>query len=367
MLGSLPLDRRTRAAVRPLLAAHPTTATDVLRPRELEELPDGFACTLRRVLPQAGPGPLLAALGRLRVRHLPGERRVFFPRGRVTRPSTLDDTRGAPPAEAVTDGVRALLGAEAVRRVSSAPRFDLAALDTGLAGPAIPSVERAPAKVLVPVPRGSSRPLPEGEVLRLFPRSTQPAKVRVELGLSVAPYDEGRTFVGVCDCTRRPARTRSRWSGRRSQAKSGDGLWHYVRGEEDGRGLRRPGTRCGPSGAAAAGRGPGRTRRRGGAKRYVPLALVHGVAPQGASGSVYRLPPGPVDGCGLTALTAGGDLVRAPGRARRRRAALGRPRQRRARRTRSRGPCRGGPVTGSRGRRIGEAAGRSVSRGPYPH
>lgn len=147
---------------------------------------------------------------------------MFFPRGRVTHSSTLDDTRGAPPAEAVTDGVRALLEAEAVRRVSSAPRFDLAALDTGLAGPAIPSVERAPAKALVPVPRGSSRPLPEGEVLRLFPHWTQPAKVRVELGLSVAPYDEGRAFVGVCDCTRRPARTRSRWSGRRSRVKSGE-------------------------------------------------------------------------------------------------------------------------------------------------
>ncbi|MGW2783508.1 hypothetical protein ACWC3X_19995 [Streptomyces populi] len=31
VLGNLPLDRRTRAAVRPLLAAHLTTATDVLR------------------------------------------------------------------------------------------------------------------------------------------------------------------------------------------------------------------------------------------------------------------------------------------------------------------------------------------------
>ncbi|MEU4169514.1 hypothetical protein AB0F46_21885 [Streptomyces sp. NPDC026665] len=31
MLGSLLLDRRTHAAVRPLLAAHLTTATDVLR------------------------------------------------------------------------------------------------------------------------------------------------------------------------------------------------------------------------------------------------------------------------------------------------------------------------------------------------
>ncbi|NUO47065.1 MAG: hypothetical protein HOV82_34140, partial [Streptomyces sp.] len=43
------------------------------------------------------------------------------------------------------------------------------------------------------------------------------------------------------------------------------------------------------------------------------LALVHGgVAPAGATGSAYRLLPGPVDGCGLEALAAG-DLVAALG------------------------------------------------------
>ncbi|MET8771626.1 hypothetical protein [Streptomyces sp. NPDC004658] len=43
------------------------------------------------------------------------------------------------------------------------------------------------------------------------------------------------------------------------------------------------------------------------------LTLVHGaVAPEGATGEVYRLLPGPTDGCGLTSLTAG-DLVAALG------------------------------------------------------
>ncbi|MFM9447455.1 hypothetical protein [Streptomyces acidiscabies] len=49
------------------------------------------------------------------------------------------------------------------------------------------------------------------------------------------------------------------------------------------------------------------------AKKRVLLGLVHGgVAPEGASGEVYRLLPGPVDGAGLTPLAAG-DLVAAPG------------------------------------------------------
>ncbi|MFD8739187.1 MXAN_6230/SCO0854 family RING domain-containing protein, partial [Streptomyces sp. NPDC059618] len=200
----------------------------LLRLSALEELPDGFADTLRRVLPQAGPGPLLAALGRLRVRHLPGGRRVFFPRGRVTRSFTLDDTR-APLAEAVTDGVRALLEAEAVRRLSSAPRFELAVLDADLAGLAVPSVERASSKALVSVPRGSSQPLPEGEVLRLFLHWTQPAGIRVDLDLSVALYDEDWTYVGVCDYTNLVHGDRAAvHSGDLTSAPAPDGATEFV-------------------------------------------------------------------------------------------------------------------------------------------
>ncbi|MFE2303344.1 MXAN_6230/SCO0854 family RING domain-containing protein [Streptomyces sp. NPDC059445] len=438
----------------------------LLRLHDLEELPEGFADTLRRVLPQAGPGPLLAALGRLRIRHLPGERRVFFPRGKVTRSFTLDDTR-APLAEAVTDGVRALLEAEAVRRLAAAPRFDLAVLDADLAGLAVPSVERASAKALVSVPRGSTQPLPEGQVLRLFLHWTQPAKIRVDLDLSVALYDEDWAFVGVCDYTNLvhgdraivhsgdltsapapdgateyvdldlaalaggpvrfavpvvfsyndiafehlldafagfmalpsadgrdasydPRTVRQRYdlegdsrihvpllvdlerrtflwtdlhlpssegfhsvhrhgadlgrvgrdlfqyftTGRTTlwdlavwhaaartdevvvvrRARSGGELWHYARGEgESGPDFAARVRALTPPERTSPAEDVDALAAEAAAKRHVLLALVHGgVAPEGASGSVYRLLPGPVDGCGLTLLTAG-DLVAALG------------------------------------------------------
>lgn len=92
------------------------------------------------------------------------------------------------------------------------------------------------------------------------------------------------------------------------------------------------------------------------AKRHALLALAHGgAAPPEASGSVYRLLPGPVDGCGLAALTAG-SLVGALGR-----------RVNAGRRTRLRGSRAGGPVAGPRGRRFREGGDGTVSHGPYPH
>ncbi|MFD6491553.1 MXAN_6230/SCO0854 family RING domain-containing protein [Streptomyces sp. NPDC060188] len=438
----------------------------LLRLNELSALPEGFADTVRRVLPQAGPGPLLAALGRLHDRHRPGERRVFFPRGQVTHSFTVDDTR-APLAEAVTEGVCALLEAEALRRLSTAGRFDVAVLDADLAGLAVPSAERASAKGLVSVPRGSSQPLPAGDILRLFLHWTQPDRTRVDLDLSVALYDEDWTFAGVCDYTSLvhgdraavhsgdltsapapdgateyvdldlgsladgrvrfavpvvlsfnnvpfeqlldafagfmalpskedrdasydPRTVRQRYdlegesrvhipmlvdlerrtflwtdlhlppsdgfhsvhrhsddlgrigrdlfqyfaSGRTTlwdlavwhaaartdevavirRARPSDELWHYHRhaGESDlafaarVRTLAAPERRCASPDAEARAAGAV-------AKRHALLALVHGgVAPEGATGSVYRLLPGPVDGCGLEPLTAG-DLVAALG------------------------------------------------------
>ncbi|MBL1086363.1 hypothetical protein JK359_31110 [Streptomyces actinomycinicus] len=200
----------------------------VLRLQELGVLPEEFAEALRRTLPKAGPGPLLAALGRMRVRHLPGGRRVFFPRGQVTRSFTTDDTR-VPLAAAVTTRVCALLEAEALRRLAGSPRFDLAVLDSALAGLAVPSVERAAAKALVAVPRGSTQPLPEGEVLRLFLHWTEPLKVRVDLDLSVALYDEDWEFAGLCDYTNLVYGDRSAvHSGDLTSAPAPDGATEYV-------------------------------------------------------------------------------------------------------------------------------------------
>ncbi|MFM9447456.1 hypothetical protein [Streptomyces acidiscabies] len=105
---------------------------------------------------------------------------MFFPRGQVTHAYTVDDTR-PPLAGAVTEAVCALLEAEAVRRLASAPRGELAVVDSALAGLAVPATERADAKALVSVPRG--------EVLRLFLHWTEPARTRVDLDLSVALFD----------------------------------------------------------------------------------------------------------------------------------------------------------------------------------
>ncbi|MFJ8646913.1 MXAN_6230/SCO0854 family RING domain-containing protein [Streptomyces sp. NPDC093546] len=191
-------------------------------------LSDAEARALTEALPGAGPGPLLAALGRLRERHLPAGRRVFFPRGRVTHSYTVDDTR-APLPVAVTERVCGLLEAEVLRRLSTASRFRLAVLDAGLSGLAVPSAEGAAAKALVSVPRGSTQPLPEGEVLRLFLHWTQPPGTRVDLDLSVALYDAEWTYLGLCDYTRLVyGRRAAVHSGDLTSAPAPDGATEYV-------------------------------------------------------------------------------------------------------------------------------------------
>ncbi|WP_329340694.1 hypothetical protein OG866_33950 [Streptomyces sp. NBC_00663] len=228
------LRERDFAAALDLLAERPgellRRLDHLLRLRELDVPPDGFGDTLRRVLPKAGPGPLLAALGRMRIRHLPGGRRVFFPRGQVTHSYTTDDTR-VPLSPKVTDAVCALLEAEALRRLTrhDEPRLDLSVLDSALTGLAVPAAETAASKALVTVPRGSTQPLPEGEVLRLFLHWTQPAKKRVDLDLSVALYDAEWNFTGLCDYTNLVHEGRSAvHSGDLVSAPAPDGATEYV-------------------------------------------------------------------------------------------------------------------------------------------
>ncbi|MFI1660634.1 MXAN_6230/SCO0854 family RING domain-containing protein [Streptomyces sp. NPDC020472] len=186
----------------------------LLRLRPAARASPRLAEVLGGSLAGAGPGPLLAALGRLGIRHLPGDRRVFFPRGRVTHAYTLDETRAPLPAT-LTAEVGALLEAEVLRRLAAAPRFDAAVLDADLAGLAVPSAEGSAAKALVTVARGSTQPLPRGEVLRMFLHWTQPDRTRVDLDLSVALFHEDWSFAGLCDYTHLVF-------GRRAVVHSGD-------------------------------------------------------------------------------------------------------------------------------------------------
>ncbi|MFH8796638.1 hypothetical protein [Streptomyces sp. NPDC017941] len=122
-----------RSRVEAALAAwDTTTATALLRDRPGELLrrldvllarsggtmvPAAMAEALAHALPRAGVGPLLGAFGRMKVRAEPGGRRVFFPRGRVTKAFAVDDHRPPLPPR-VASRVAELIEAEAVRRLA---------------------------------------------------------------------------------------------------------------------------------------------------------------------------------------------------------------------------------------------------------
>ncbi|AXK37806.1 hypothetical protein DVA86_31665 [Streptomyces armeniacus] len=223
-------------------------------------LPDAVTDALAHALPKTAPGPLLGALGALRARALPqggggkpaayataplpasryvygaygaygayggdgaydtGPRRVFFPRGSLTRAFAVPDQRPGLAPDVVAS-VCALLEGEILDRLAAGVRtgeapalapapapspapapYDAAVLDTGLADLPVPAAERGAAASLVAIPRGSALPMPgaDGRV-RLFLHWTQPRGVRVDLDLSVAMYDETWRFLGLCDYTR---------------------------------------------------------------------------------------------------------------------------------------------------------------------
>ncbi|MBT2395073.1 MXAN_6230/SCO0854 family RING domain-containing protein [Streptomyces sp. ISL-100] len=200
----------------------------VLRLYGEEALPTELAEALAHALPRAGVGPLLSALGSLRVRHRPGGRRVFFPRGEVTHAFVQDDSR-APLPRTLTEQACALLEAEVLRRLGGREPYDHAVIDHGLADLTVPFAEHASAKTLVAVPRGSTQPLPDGDILRLFLHWTQPAGTRVDLDLSVAFFDAEWKFTALCDYTNLVHADRAAvHSGDLTSAPAPDGATEYV-------------------------------------------------------------------------------------------------------------------------------------------
>ncbi|MFV0132006.1 MXAN_6230/SCO0854 family RING domain-containing protein [Streptomyces sp. HMX87] len=174
----------------------------LLRLHTADVLAPELGKALLRGLPEVGPGPLLSALGALRTRteDRTGRRRVFFPRGEVTRALSVPERRPALPAGLVTATV-GLLRAEVLRRFAAGQPYDLSVLDSGLADLTVPFTERSTAKALVAVGRGSVQTLPAGTVLRLFLHWTEPRGNRTDLDLSVAFFDAEWNFTGLCDYT----------------------------------------------------------------------------------------------------------------------------------------------------------------------
>lgn len=164
-----------------------------------EPLPEEALRLIADALRGAAPGPLLGAYGRLRGEREQGERRLYFPRGTVSLAHAREDHGTVVPA-ALSAAVCEVIESELLRR-GTGERYDLALLDEGLADLVAPFAERAAARTLVAVPRGSRQRLPAGERLRLFLHWMQPEDLRVDLDLSVALYDADWRFTGLCDYT----------------------------------------------------------------------------------------------------------------------------------------------------------------------
>ncbi|MFD4481415.1 MXAN_6230/SCO0854 family RING domain-containing protein [Streptomyces sp. NPDC058471] len=208
-----------------------------------ETLPDAVGEALADALPHTAPGPLLGAYGRMKVRAVPGHRRVFFPRGRITQAYAVDDDRPPLPSR-VAGRAGELIEAEAVRRLAvgrgeravegeragQSERYDVAVLDASLADLPVPFAERASAASLVAVPRGSSLPMPaDSETVRLFLHWLQPKGVRVDLDLSVALYDDLWRFIGLYDYTHLTyAGGAARHSGDLTSAPAPHGATEYL-------------------------------------------------------------------------------------------------------------------------------------------
>ncbi|MGW6867716.1 MXAN_6230/SCO0854 family RING domain-containing protein [Streptomyces sp. NPDC054901] len=183
-------------------------------------------------LPAVGAGPLLSALGALRVRaeDRTGTRRVFFPAGSVASAVSVVEERPPLPGPLVAAVVSRLEG-EVLRRFAAVDGepYDLAVLDSALADLMVPFAERTAARALVAVPRGSTQVLPEGEVLRLFLHWTEPAGERTDLDLSVAFFDADWKYTGRCDYTKlRHGDRAAVHSGDLTSAPAPDGATEYV-------------------------------------------------------------------------------------------------------------------------------------------
>ncbi|MFI7630379.1 MXAN_6230/SCO0854 family RING domain-containing protein [Microbispora rosea] len=157
-----------------------------------------LAEALGAAAPHVSPAVLIATLGQLRTP--PGGTRMFLPRGGAARIWTEPDVREELAPETVA-ALTAVLTGEMLSRAAALPPVETALLDEELSDLLAPEAERSASASLMRLPRGSVRPLPRGERIRLFLHWAEPAGHRVDLDLSVAVFDARWEFAGLCDYT----------------------------------------------------------------------------------------------------------------------------------------------------------------------
>ncbi|WP_246486294.1 MXAN_6230/SCO0854 family RING domain-containing protein [Kribbella qitaiheensis] len=194
---------------------------------------------LTTAVSDVSPVVLTAALSQ--VRTPPGDLRLFFPRGGITRVWTAVDEREPLPA-GLAAALSGVLVGEMLRRATGLPAIRRTFLDEELVRLVAPGSERSSSSTLRRMTRGSVQPIPDDELLRLFLHWVEPPAQRVDLDLAVAVFDDEWAFVGLCDPTRlRFDQDAMVHSGNLTAAPGPRGATEYV--DLDLRALRRIGAR----------------------------------------------------------------------------------------------------------------------------
>jgi hypothetical protein len=149
---------------------------------------------------RVSPALLLTVMAHLPARIELLKRRVFLPKGRETSAWGAADTRRRLSSE-VVEWLLEPVEEELLRRAGELPVFSSAVLDLALRDLLIPFQARSASRSLVAIPRGSSLPLPAGNILRLFLHWMESPETRVDLDLSVSFYDAAWQMQGLCDYT----------------------------------------------------------------------------------------------------------------------------------------------------------------------
>lgn len=162
--------------------------------------PEETRAAFTAAAPRVSGAVLTTGLGHFAARRHPLERRVFLPQAGSASPFGIEDTR-EPLSPAAIAAALDPITTELLTRAAGLPRVDVAVLDEALRDLMVPTGEATASAQRVQLPRGSARPLPDGDELRLFLHWMEPAELPTDLDLSVAFFDSAWAFMGKCDYT----------------------------------------------------------------------------------------------------------------------------------------------------------------------
>lgn len=146
---------------------------------------------------------LLTLLAVLPTRTRPAKKRLYLPKGQVSKCVLAPDTRAVLTPDAIASTLAAVELA-LLARFSTREPLPHMIIDQSLASITAPFNERTASKAAIQLPRGSRLPLPDQPFLRLFLHWCQPKPLpgrnpmRTDLDLSVGFYDANWKELGVC-------------------------------------------------------------------------------------------------------------------------------------------------------------------------